>query len=297
MRASVGLALVAMLAGLQTSEAKGSYRYRAGKNYPSKGSNAWKYAGAGLIGAGVGVAAYYYVGGIRYRHHIRYDDDYNRYYGRQPTSWRQRYPRTTSRTCSVSGVDSSPEDTREWLVGEVLMDYNSSKTFNTIEFEVDLFMELVYRSSCYPPTEIVTMYRCDFPDSRKHVPITESEKSNTRFCQYIGDVASLPFAHGRSLLQTSNIGYTQVEFAVGVRNQGVSHSTHINAALKQALNDPSGAFRNEYNVVNTLSTAGSVGSSGSSGGSSGSYVLLQASSARSIPSLFSFVVFLAVLVL
>eukprot|EP01064_Diplonema_japonicum_P003574 TRINITY_DN12294_c0_g1_i1.p1 TRINITY_DN12294_c0_g1~~TRINITY_DN12294_c0_g1_i1.p1 ORF type:complete len:296 (+),score=58.77 TRINITY_DN12294_c0_g1_i1:79-966(+) len=230
---------------LSEADGKGAYRVRAPMTTPAS-SGLWQHGGTGLVGGGPHKREYT-VGTKTYHHHIHYEEEYYEYYKEQPADWRAENPLNMSKNCSRVGAYPDTSSTDSWLVGEVVMRPNATVTVTPVELEVDLFMELLYRSSCHHPSEVVILYKCVLPSTRPLGKLTDDEKSDAKFCAFIGDVSSHAASRSRTLLQTSsNDSNIHVEYAVGAEEDSVPFLT---AAINASLTDESGSFSLYYGVV------------------------------------------------
>eukprot|EP00756_Hemistasia_phaeocysticola_P036276 Hpha_TRINITY_DN16633_c0_g1::TRINITY_DN16633_c0_g1_i1::g.179449::m.179449 len=256
-KAAAGLLLVA-LAGV---EGKGSGTGLPTRTYgrPNKGSNAYKYAGA----AGVGAVGGYWVGSHRYSpsyggYHYSSYGDYRSHYSHSDHGWRNRYGsggnRYRNTDCSPRTRYPQPEWTKAWTWAQIVLGVNRT-AFNPVELETDLFRDLVWRSPCAVPTQVLISYVCSLP-AKTRIPTSSMSQPNT--CTYAGSVESVHSVARRQMLQTTS-GYTVVELAVGLR-----HSAEYNdmlSAVRESFDDPYSSVAQTYKTTQASNVAGSSGTS------------------------------------
>ena len=178
--------LVALLCAVG-AEGKG-YGTRAYQTPSKTNTKAWKYAAA----AGAGVAAgglLYYVGSRSYNVHTRYRNKYRKYWDEQDNEWKQRNPLRSNVDCTPEG-GLREDETDAWVVVQIAMN-KTRGDFVPTELEVDLFNELLFRSPCSTPTQVVSLYECFLSNSS----ITAADKLSPSKCRVVGDVESLPEEH------------------------------------------------------------------------------------------------------
>ena len=193
-------ALLVALLCVVGAEAKG-YGTRSYSTPSKKKSKAWKYAAFGAGGFVAGAGAYY-IGSKLYDVHTRYQYiHYNSYYNSRSSSWRNSNPKRATGCTPTGGLRE--DSTNAWVIAQIVINKNRTD-FIPAEVEVDLFNELLFRSPCKTPTQIVALALCVVQRSRA---LTASDRSNPGVCQTLGDVESLPEEHAaakRKLLATSD---------------------------------------------------------------------------------------------
>eukprot|EP01062_Namystynia_karyoxenos_P067063 TRINITY_DN60964_c0_g1_i1.p2 TRINITY_DN60964_c0_g1~~TRINITY_DN60964_c0_g1_i1.p2 ORF type:complete len:293 (+),score=81.93 TRINITY_DN60964_c0_g1_i1:102-980(+) len=253
MRTAVALCL---LAAVQMTSSKGTGLPTRTYARPSSPSNAYKYAGAGLVG---GLLIGYWAGGVRYSPSYsgyQYDnyDGYRNYHSNNDAAWRSRYGQGASgyrqTNCQRSETLPRPELTEGWVWVQAAIGI-SQVDFKSVEFEVDLFRDLVWRSPCNLPTQIIVSRVCK---KAARTALTEAEMANPAICTYQGGTDSVHSAARRSLLQTTQ--WTIVEFAVGVRSDEDHKMQDMLLAIKESLADHNGQIYSIYQISTVEAQAG-----------------------------------------
>ena len=206
--------LVALLCAAG-AEAKG-YGTRSYTS-PGKGkSKVWKYAAVGAAGAVAGAGAYY-IGSKLYNVHTRYQhSNYDSYYNSRSSSWRNRHRRRTGTSGCTPQGGLREDSTDAWVIAQIVMN-KTRGSFAPVELEVDLFNELLFRSPCKTPTQVVPLYECFLSTNRQ---ISATDKQNAGACRLLGDVESLPEEHLEAKRKLLATGYMVYEVAVGADNLG-----------------------------------------------------------------------------
>eukprot|EP00756_Hemistasia_phaeocysticola_P005211 Hpha_TRINITY_DN13221_c1_g1::TRINITY_DN13221_c1_g1_i1::g.154771::m.154771 len=218
---------------------------------PNNANNAYKYAGAAAAGGLVG----YWVGSRRFT--PRYGgygySDYNSYhnhYSGRDSSWNSRYGRNRRSTnCQPRTRVPQPEWTRAYVWVQAVIGV-PSRQLQPIELETDLFRDLVWRSPCNVPTQVLISYVCNVQTRRR---ITATDQSRPATCQYLGSVESVHSLARRNLLQG---GYTVVEMAVGIRNSAGYND--MLTAIRESLDDPYSAVAQAYGTGTNGTTTTAV---------------------------------------
>eukprot|EP01063_Lacrimia_lanifica_P015916 TRINITY_DN2256_c0_g1_i1.p2 TRINITY_DN2256_c0_g1~~TRINITY_DN2256_c0_g1_i1.p2 ORF type:complete len:281 (+),score=89.89 TRINITY_DN2256_c0_g1_i1:1551-2393(+) len=244
--ARVGAA-AALLAALCSEVAAKGTAYRGGAS-AAGGSGAYRTHSTGYVGG-----SHYYVGGAMMMHHSRYhgDRDYGSYRGSRSEEWRRNHPQRPGTNCTVPAYGMQRELTQAWVITQLVFDKPMSN-FTPAEIEVDFFNDLMFRSPCEGPTEVVTLFTCSFPGPLNRTKkMTDAERLDTSKCLFNGDVQSLPAGHAaarRRLLQTEEDedSYTVVEFAMGALDR--PGSTELIAAAKEIAADTEGPLQQYYNI-------------------------------------------------
>jgi len=251
MKAAAGLLFFA-LTGVQGKGGKGYGVPARTYGRPNSPSNAYKYAGAAGAGVLAGGAVGYYVGSRRYTPSYRgygdYDDydDYDDHYAQQYPEWDRQHTTNRPTNCAKPAVTwPQPEYTKAYVWAQVAIGIPRSD-LKAIELETDLFRDLVWRSPCVVPTQVLISYVCGLDSKRK---INRAEMDKPSVCTYSGSVESTLLGDSRRKL-AQNGQQTVVELAVGVRNK--ADYANMVEAVKEALDEPYSEVRKTYQTAATV---------------------------------------------
>jgi len=221
---------------------------------PNNPNSAYKYAAAGAVG---GALVGYWVGSRRYapsyggygynsydEYHADHDDD---------DDWGRRYGGTNRRRTNCQPRVRVPEAsaTRAYVWVQAAIGQTRAQ-FTPMEFEVDLFRDLVWRSPCNVPTQTLISYVCSVPRARR---ILASDQNRPSTCQYLASVSSVHEDARRKLLQG---GATVIEIAIGIRDFRMRND--MLQAVRESLDDPHSSIRQLYktNVTANPATQSSI---------------------------------------